>query len=176
MANKPTATIHSVWADSVGKTIRLSFNIELKKTALGNWDIEAMRSDGLSVLAKIDALSECQLMAAMLEFPLDFSTTGFKATPDAESSARRGALAFFLGTPGENQRQESVEILVGDPKREVLDLGGRVIRLKTSHSLVTDLIDAVKGHARTTYGETVQDYNTSIYRQRALTKRSRQAA
>jgi hypothetical protein len=174
--NKPTATVFTVWVDSNGKVVKHSFNIELKKTVVGNYDIEGMRSDALAVIQKLDVLSECRVLAVFLAIPLDFSTTGYKAEATAESSSRRGALAFFKGAPGENQRQESVEILVGDPADAVLDKSGRMIRLDVTKTAVQDFISAFKGKARTTYGETIQDYNTSFYRQKAVTRRSRQAA
>lgn len=176
MANKPTATVQSLWADAGGRLIRLSFNIELKTTVIGNFDLNAMAADAREVLEKIDALSECELLGAFLSFPLPMDPSVLRQQPLAESSARRGAVAYFLGSPGENQRSEIVSVLVPDPQDDALDKTGRIIRLKTDHTGVQNFVSDFVGHARTSYGETIASFKSSIYRQRAVTKRSKQLA
>lgn len=176
MANKATANVETLWADANGRLARFSFNIELKTTALGNYDLNAMAGAIRQVVEKIDVLSECEFLGAILSFPIPFSTSGYKGQPAAESSCRRGAIAFFRGEPGENERAEIVSVLVPDPVEQALDKTGRIIRLNPSHGATFDFLAGFVDKALTSYGEAVLSYKGSIYRQRAVTKRSKQAA
>lgn len=176
MANKPTTTVDTIWADKAGRLVRFSFNVELKTTLLGNYDIAGMAADARHVIEKIDSLSDCELVGVRLAFPITISTSGYKASAAAESSARRGAVAYFLGEPGDNQRAELVSVLVPDPVNEALDFTQRIIRLKHTHGPVFDFLSVFVDKAFTSYGEHVLSYKGSIYRQRAVNRRSKQAA
>jgi hypothetical protein len=157
MANKKTVNVLSTWADASGGEKTFTFSVE-RSLSGNNLDLSAITTKAQAAIAAIEGLSDAKFVSASIEVPIAAQISGGKENADADSRARRRAIARFDCEAGENLRYEQVEVSVPDPKDATITTTEGKQSLKTDDSDFETFRDAMIAKALAVSGEQVTGY------------------